>query len=87
MSNVIQLLEKIGVDANLQDQAQFAQAIQQSGLSDELQQALLNRDKSSLQQQLNVASKMAMMIVTPDDDDDDGDTPSQIDVQTVDICS
>lgn len=48
MSNIIQLLEKLGQDANLQTPEAFEQAIATSNLSDELKAALVQQSPQNI---------------------------------------
>lgn len=83
MSNIIQLLEKMGQDASLQTPEAYQQAIATSGLSDELKAVLAqqtpqnlmilapdeNNAKALLEKELNVTKPVCGLILPADDDD------------------
>lgn len=75
MSNVIQVLEQMGSDAKLQSE-QNTQAIVQLLATNEIDteqaEAILNKDITSLERQLDVRPDIVCLIV-PADDEQDGD--------------
>ncbi|QDO85478.1 hypothetical protein FM037_22255 [Shewanella psychropiezotolerans] len=71
MSNIIQLLERMGQDSELQTEQSFEQAIQESALTHELKQSLLNRDDISLKRQLDVCPDVVCAMVAHEEDDED----------------
>ena len=70
-SNIIQLLERMGQDANLQTPAEFEQIISESELSNELKQSLINKDAISLEKQLDVCPDVVCIMVAHEEDDED----------------
>ncbi|WP_144206802.1 hypothetical protein [Shewanella donghaensis] len=78
MSNIIQLLERMGQDADLQNPQLLADAISTSSLTPELKQALLNNDTSSLEKQLDICPDVVgLMVLTEDDQPEDEGQPSE----------
>ena len=78
MSNIIQVLEKMASDAELQQQDKAAQLIEQSELSDELKQALFDRDASALESQLEDCPEIiCSSVVTPEEEPSDIPVPAE----------
>ncbi|QBF82076.1 hypothetical protein EXU30_04675 [Shewanella maritima] len=75
MSNIIQLLERMGQDAQLQDAQQLAQEIAQAEISAEQKQALVNQDAQALHKELDVCPDVVCLMVPdkPDEPDEDND--------------
>ena len=69
MSNIIQLLERMGQDSELQTEQSFEQAIQESALTHELKQSLLNRDDISLKRQLDVCPDVVCVLLPAEDEE------------------
>ncbi|MEZ9593048.1 hypothetical protein AB4298_00280 [Shewanella sp. 10N.261.52.F9] len=76
MSNIIQLLERMGQDASLQTETNFEQAIAESALTESLKQALINKDDISLKRELDVCPDVVCILLAHEEDDDD-DTDSE----------
>lgn len=71
MSNIIQLLERMGQDASLQNQASLEQAITQAEISDELKHSLNKQETDKLAQQLKARTDIVCIIAKPDEDEPD----------------
>ncbi|AQS39580.1 hypothetical protein Sps_04495 [Shewanella psychrophila] len=84
MSNIIQLLERMGQDSELQTEQSFEQAIQDSALTNELKQSLLNRDNISLKRQLDVCPDV-VCILLPSEDEDKSDEKDETEDKQNDI--
>lgn len=69
MSNIIQLLERMGQDADLQSQANVEKAIAESKLSTTLKASLLNRDNISLKRELDVCPDVVCLMVPAEDEE------------------
>ncbi len=72
MKNVIQLIERIGSSSDLSAE-NYEDIIEQSEVSDELKQALLNKDSDELERLLGANHNLMCVLVPADDDDGDGD--------------
>ncbi|MCL1137924.1 hypothetical protein [Shewanella pneumatophori] len=70
MSNIIQLLERMGQDASLQTETNFEQAIAESALTESLKQALINRDDISLKRELDVCPDVVCVLLPAEDDEE-----------------
>jgi len=68
MSNVIELLERMGKDASLQTQQSFEKAIQESELTSELKQTLINRDDISLKRELDICPDVVCIFLPAEDE-------------------
>ncbi|MCL1041856.1 hypothetical protein L2712_09410 [Shewanella marisflavi] len=68
MPNIIQLLERMGQDATLQNEANFQQAITESTLSTTLKASLLNRDDISLKRELDVCPDIVCIMLPAEDE-------------------
>ncbi|PMG42028.1 hypothetical protein [Shewanella sp. 10N.286.52.B9] len=68
MSNIIQLLERMGQDADLQNPLSLADAISTSNLTPELKLALSNNDITSLEKQLDVCPDIVCMMAPAESD-------------------
>ena len=71
MSNIIQLLERMGQDASLQNSASMEQVIEQSELSAELKGVLLNKDTVTLERQLDVCPDVVCIMIPAEDENPD----------------
>ncbi|MBW8189827.1 hypothetical protein K0504_02170 [Neiella marina] len=69
MSAVIELLEKMGADSSLNNAEAFDAAIAQSELSVELKNALVNKNVTALERQLDVCPDTVCMLIPAEDDD------------------
>ncbi len=79
MSNIIQLLERMGQDSELQTEQSFEQAIQDSALTNELKQSLHNRDDINLKRQLDVCPDVVCILLPSEDEDEDEDKSDEKD--------
>jgi len=68
MSNIIQLLERMGQEANLQDKDKLEQAIETAELEHSLKKSLLNKDKSTLERQLDICPDIVAFLFPAEDD-------------------
>ncbi|MFV7772055.1 hypothetical protein [Shewanella marisflavi] len=73
MSNVIELLEQIGNNAELQTQESFSQAVLNSNLSDDLKKMLLERDVKNLARELDVCSDVVCAMLPAEDEPEEQD--------------
>jgi len=77
MSNVIDLLEKLGSDPDLRhaSAAVLEQALREANVDPAIREALLTRNQQRLEALLGASANVCCMIATPareeDDDDDD----------------
>ncbi len=69
MSNVIQVLEKMGSDATLQNKDAIQTLLASTELETEMTQAIASEDVTSLAHQLDVCPDIVCIIHAPDDDD------------------
>lgn len=86
MSNIIQLLEKMGAEASLQPAQSAELAIAQSELSDELKDTLRNRDTLSLEHQLDICPDIVCLVAGPEDEpqpEDDEPKPAEPQIRAV----
>ena len=67
MSNVIQVLAKMGSDANCQSEEAINELLVSEELNSETTQAIVNKDVSSIERQLNFRSNLVCIILAPDD--------------------
>lgn len=77
MSNVIQLLERLGQDASLQEPTDLNAVIVEADLNDELKQALLTKNTVSLEKQLDVCPDIVCVLVPAEDDESEGDSEEE----------
>lgn len=79
MSNVIQLLERLGEEANLSDHTleNLKQQMQDLELSELTQKAILEGDSSALESLLNLAPIICGIVAEEDEDDEDKDSEKQ----------
>ncbi|MPY23394.1 hypothetical protein [Shewanella sp. YLB-07] len=68
MSNIIQLLERMGQDSELQSN-DFKNIITESELNHDLKTALLNKDKSSLEELLRVDPEIVCAMIPAEDEE------------------
>ena len=73
MSDVIDLLEKLGQDADLRYASKdaIAAALSNAGLEPRLQSAILNKDQRALEALLGSDTNVCCLIHSPDDDEDE----------------
>lgn len=69
MSNIIKLLERIGQDANLQNNDALEQAIKQAKITTELQTTLLQKDTLALERQLDTCPDIIAFLAPAKDDE------------------
>ncbi|WP_028766355.1 hypothetical protein [Shewanella fidelis] len=79
MSNIIQLLERMGQDASLQTETNFEQAIAESALTESLKQALINKDDISLKRELDVCPDVVCILIPAEDEDEETDDKKEKD--------
>ncbi|WDE03314.1 hypothetical protein SG34_018145 [Thalassomonas viridans] len=68
MSNIIQLLERMGQEANLQKQDTLEQAIKKADLKQSLKESLLNKDKLALERQLDICPDIVAFLFPAEDE-------------------
>ncbi|WDE01158.1 hypothetical protein [Thalassomonas actiniarum] len=68
MSNIVQLLERMGQEANLQDKDKLEQAIQAAELEHSLKETLLNKDKLTLERQLDICPDIVAFLFPAEDE-------------------
>lgn len=75
MSNVIQLLERLGEEANLSDHTleNLKQQMQDLELSEVTQKAILEGDAEALEKLLNLSPIICQIIIKDDDDEQEDD--------------
>ena len=78
MSNIIQLLEKMGSNASLQNQQQLIDVIDQADIDVELKQALIEKNTNKLIMQIDSLPEIkCLAIAKPDDAPDEQPEPEQ----------
>lgn len=85
MSNVIELLERFGQDADMRYASEdvIAEALGNAGIEPQLQSAILNKDQSALEALLGADTNVCCMIHTPDDDEEEEDEEHEDDKEEV----
>ena len=73
MSKVIQVLEQIGSSACLQSKQAIEQLLTSAVVDAEQAQAIINKDVTALERQLDVRLNMVCGVFPAEDDDGDGD--------------
>ena len=73
MSNVIELLEQIGNNAELQTQDGFSRAVLNSNLSIDLKKMLLDRDVKNLARELDVCADVVCAMLPAEDEPEEQD--------------
>jgi len=76
MSKVMQILEQLGQNANLQTPENIEEYLTSAALTNELKQALIEKDELTLKNLLDIPTQVwCSVIVTPEDDEseEDGD--------------
>lgn len=68
MTTITQVLEQMGQHANLQNNAEVEEFINQAELSIELKNALINKDTVSLERQMDVCPDIVCFLVPAEDD-------------------
>ncbi|MBR9728528.1 hypothetical protein ACFOD0_03710 [Shewanella intestini] len=71
MSNIIQLLARMGQDSQLQNQAELTTAVNQAQITTELKAALLQQDVHALEKQLDICPDVVCIMVPAEDDKPD----------------
>jgi len=69
MSTVIQVLEKMGSDANLQSEQAIEQLLAASEVNAEQTEAIMTKDVISLERQLDVCPDIVCLLVPAEDDE------------------
>jgi hypothetical protein len=85
VSNVIELLERFGQDADMRYASEdvIAEALGNAGIEPQLQSAILNKDQSALEALLGADTNVCCMIHTPDDDEEEEDEEHEDDKEEV----
>jgi len=73
VANVIDLLEKLGQNADLRyaPAAAIGEALSSAGVEPRLQSAILNKDQRALETLLGADTNVCCMVHAPDDDEDE----------------
>jgi len=83
MSQAIQVLEQLGQDANLQTPANIESYIATTELDNELTEALVNKDVTSLERSLDVCPDIVCIIAQPDDEPSEDDSEEKEEIKAV----
>ena len=85
MPTVIETLAKIASDASIQESKEIEQLLISNNIDEAIATAILNKDLTSLERQLDVSTDIVCLIVQPDpndepkeDEDENEDTQSVI---------
>ena len=85
MYTVIEALAKIASDASIQESKEIEQLLINNNVDEAIATAILNKDLTSLERQLDVSTDIVCLIVQPDpndepkeDEDENEDTQSVI---------
>ena len=73
MSKVIQVLEQMGSDANLQNEQAIEQLLATTEVNAEQAEAIINKDVTSLERQLDVCPDVVCFILPAEDDEEEKD--------------
>lgn len=73
MSKVIQVLAQMGSDASLQSEEAIKQLLSATEVDAEQAEAIVNKDITSLERQLDVCPDIVCVIVPAEDDDEKED--------------
>jgi len=74
MSKVIQVLEQLGHDASLQTQTSIKSHVANTELNNEVTEAIINKDETSLKNLLNISTQTWCVVIhTPEDDESEED--------------
>ncbi|WP_299793399.1 hypothetical protein [uncultured Shewanella sp.] len=76
MSNVIELLERMGQDASLQSTEEQCIAIKSSGLEENIKEPLLKKDLIKLKKELDICPDV-VCIFFPAEDEPEKDSPEK----------
>ncbi|MCI2282863.1 hypothetical protein L3081_04910 [Colwellia sp. MSW7] len=71
MSKVIHVLEQMSRDANCQSEDAINNLLETAELDTKITEAIINKDVSSLECQLDVCPDIICIVMTPDDDEDE----------------
>lgn len=71
MSNVMQVLAKMGSDASCQNEAEVEDLLTRVELDGEIAEAIINKDIATLERQLDVRPDIVCMLVPAEDDDEE----------------
>jgi hypothetical protein len=79
VSNVIDVLERLGQDARLSRASEdvLAQALEHSGLEPPAMQAILRGDRRGLEALLGVRANVCCLVYAPDEEPPEGDEPEE----------
>ncbi|WP_192022239.1 MULTISPECIES: hypothetical protein [Shewanella] len=73
MSTIIKLLERMGRDAILSNSAEFQAAINDTNLSPELKNALMNKDAQAIVNQLDVCPDIYCLLFPADENENENE--------------
>ena len=73
MSKVMQVLEQMGSDATLQSEGAIQSLLVSAELDTEITEAIVNKDITSLERQLDVRLDMVCGVLPAEDEDEDED--------------
>jgi len=71
MSNVIQVLEQMGNDANVQSEDAINSLLVATELESEITESIINKDVTSLERQLDVRLDMVCGVLPAEDEDEE----------------
>ena len=69
MSKIMQVLEQLGQDANLQTAESIESYVTSAELENELTEAIINKDVSSLERSLDICPDIVCIVAKPEDDE------------------
>ncbi len=73
MSNVMHVLEQIGSDATLQSEQAIEELLTTTEVNAEQAEAIINKDVTSLERQLDVCPDIVCVVAPAEDDDKEKD--------------
>lgn len=73
MSNIIDLLEKLGADENLLSAAELQQLMAEHQLTEQESQAILARDHGTITELLQGRTNVCAILLPAEDDEEQGD--------------
>ena len=76
MSKVIQVLEQMGSDGNCQSEQAIDQLLATTEVNAEQAEAIINKDVTSLERQLDVCPDIVCIILPADDEEGEGEDDS-----------
>ena len=71
MPTVIETLAKIASDASIQESKEIEQLLISNNIDEAIATAILNKDVTSLERQLDVSTDIVCFIIQPDQNDDE----------------